>query len=96
MPEEKVSLQKKASNNIQEINESLPVEADLIRLLRKNLLKNEEVLQLVHQIKNHMRWQMTWSFIRLSLIIIPIVLGFIYLPPVVKEFLSNYPFSFSR
>jgi hypothetical protein len=61
-------------------------------LLRANLSKNEEVLQLIRQVKSHIRWQVAWSFIRLFLIIIPIILGFIYLPPIVKDFLETYSF----
>lgn len=59
-------------------------------LLRANLAKNEEILELTRQIKSHIRWQVAWSFIRLFIIIIPIILGFIYLPPLLKEFLGAY------
>lgn len=79
-------------NNFQETKNPTSFPAGLEDLLRANLAKSEEVLELARQIKSHIRWQVAWSFIRLFVIIIPIILGFIYLPPLLKEFLSTYSF----
>lgn len=77
-------------NNFQETKPSFTSAEKLEELLRANLAKSEEVLELARQIKSHIRWQVAWSFIRLFIIIIPIILGFIYLPPLLKEFLNTY------
>ena len=79
-------------NNFQETKNPSVLPENWEELLRANLAKNEEILELARQIKSHIRWQVAWSFIRLFLIIIPIILGFIYLPPLLKEFLSSYSF----
>lgn len=79
-------------NNFQENKNPISSSEGLEDLLRANLAKSEEVLELARQIKSHIRWQVAWSFIRLFIIIIPIILGFIYLPPLLKEFLKTYSF----
>lgn len=73
-------------------NQTLVLESDLLKLLQENLDKNAEVLTLARQIKSHMHWQVVWSFIRLFIVVIPIILGLIYLPPLVKDFLATYSF----
>lgn len=80
------------TNNFQEPKNNSTSRENWEELLRANLAKNEEILELAKQIKSHIRWQVAWSFIRLFFIIIPIILGFIYLPPLLKDFLSSYSF----
>jgi len=86
------------NNMLEEKNQSLELETpvvledNLIKLLQANLSKNDEILKLAKEIKSHIRWQVAWSFVRLALIIIPIILGFIYLPSLVREFLDTYSF----
>ena len=70
-------------------NESLQL------LLQKNLEHSEEILKLSRQIKSFIRWQQAWGLIRLLIIIVPIVLGFIYLPPLIKEAMESYKSLFS-
>lgn len=79
-------------NNVPDTKNPSVLSENWEELLRANLAKNEEILELARQIKSHIRWQVAWSFIRLFLIIIPIILGFIYLPPLVKEFFDSYSF----
>jgi hypothetical protein len=76
-------------NNFQEQKTSTSSVENLKMLLEENLTKNEEVLVLVKDIKKYMRWQVIWSFVRLFIIFIPIVLGVIYLPPIVKDILGR-------
>ncbi len=63
---------------------------DLKRLLKLNLQKNEEILAISKKTKQYIKWQQIWSILRFLLILIPIVLGFIYLPPVIRDFIKNY------
>jgi len=63
---------------------------DLAELLRANLKRSEEILKISREIKIFIRWQQVWGFLRLLIIIIPIVLGFIYLPPLIKEAMQSY------
>jgi len=63
---------------------------EIAQLLRANLEKSEEVLKVSQNIKNYMRWQNIWSIIRLLVIIIPIIIGIIYLPPLIKNYIQQY------
>ncbi|MFA5130848.1 MAG: hypothetical protein WC467_00290 [Patescibacteria group bacterium] len=79
--------------NIEEqANTSLENKApsELLDLLRANLEKSDEVLKISRDIKKYMRLQNIWGTLRLLLIIGPIILGFIYLPPLIQEYLSSY------
>lgn len=62
----------------------------LADLLQANLDRNEEILKISKEIKKYMRWQNIWGTLRTVLIVGPIVLGFIYLPPFIKEVVEYY------
>ncbi len=85
--EDSMDQEKREQTNI-----SLPSEAssELLGLLRANLEKSEEVLKISREIKKYMRLQNIWGTLRLLLIVAPIILGFIYLPPLIQEYLSSY------
>ncbi len=59
-------------------------------LLKESLASNAEVLGAVKDIKKYMRWQQIWSTLRFFLIVVPIILGFIYLPPLIKDAFQSY------
>lgn len=63
---------------------------DLKKLLELNLEKNEEILSISKDIKRYIKWQQIWSTLRFLLIFVPIVLGFIYLPPLLKDVFAQY------
>ncbi len=63
---------------------------ELKKLLRDNLERSDEILKISQEIKRYIRWQNLWGILRLLLIAIPIILGFIYLPPLVKEVFQSY------
>ncbi len=69
-----------------EINQS----TELINLLRTSVEQNTEILKISRDIKNYMRWQNIWGTLRLLLILGPIILGFIYLPPLIEQYISSY------
>ena len=63
---------------------------EIVKLLRTNLERSEEILKIAQGIKSYIRWQNIWGILRLLLIAIPIVLGFIYLPPLFKDLFESY------
>lgn len=79
-----------------ETNKVLPEAASradiekLEKLLHDNLASNAAVLKSVNDIKKYIRWQQIWSTFRFFLIAVPIVLGFIYLPPLIKDAIQYY------
>lgn len=64
--------------------------ADLAGLLRANLERSEEIFKMVSVIQKYLRWQQAWSLLRLLLIFVPLILAFIYLPPIFKDVLDTY------
>lgn len=76
-----------------EIIESEPEKINfqkLEALLLENQKSSVEVLAAVNDIKKYIRWQQIWSTLRFFLIAVPLVLGFIYLPPLIKDALQYY------
>jgi hypothetical protein len=59
-------------------------------LLRDNLESTAKILKDIRFIKKSLRWQRAWSVFRFLLIVVPIILGVIYLPPLIKETLETY------
>ena len=59
-------------------------------LLRRNLEMSEKILEKTEIIKKYIKWQKIWSIIRLLIIAIPLIIGFLYLPPIIKNYLSQY------
>lgn len=78
MPEE---IKEKISNGESE---------EVLRLLRESLDQNAEILKISRDIKKYMRLQNIWGTLRLFLIIGPIILGFIYLPPLINQYIDSY------
>ena len=59
-------------------------------LLRRNLELSEEILKKTEYIKTYVKWQKIWGIINILLIVTPIILGIVYLPPLIKNYLSNF------
>lgn len=64
------------------------IDLDLAELLQSNLKDSEKILREINDIKKYIRWQQIWSTVRILIIVIPLALGFIYLPPVIKDLFS--------
>jgi ferric iron reductase protein FhuF len=77
---------------LEEINKTTNNTAkdELTSLLRANLERSEEILKISQEIKSYIKWQNIWSILRFVIIVIPIVLGFIYLPPLIKDAFQSY------
>ena len=65
-------------------------QAEITKLLRDNLACSREILAKMSRIKKYVFWQQTWGIIRLLIILVPIVLGFIYLPPLIRDSIEQY------
>jgi len=62
----------------------------LYELLEKNLQMTESVYKLVNKTNKYLLWQQVFGFLKLIIIIIPLVLSFIYLPQILNGFLQQY------
>ncbi len=70
--------------------------AEIAKLLQTNLERSEEILKISKEIKSYIRWQNIWSILRFVIIVVPIILGFIYLPPLLKDAFQSYRSLFSQ
>lgn len=70
-------------------NESNQINEE-IELLRHNLAVSEEILHKTEDIKKYIKLQQFWGLIRTLIIIIPIIIGFMYLPPLLKDYFSQF------
>jgi len=59
-------------------------------ILEENLRLTKEIHEMTRKIHNYVIFQRILSVIYLFLIIIPLVLGAIYLPPLIREIFSPY------
>jgi hypothetical protein len=59
-------------------------------LLRRNLEISEEILKKTEYIKGYVKWQKVWAIINFSLIVVPIIIGLVYLPPLLKGYFDQF------
>jgi hypothetical protein len=77
--------------NINPNNEPERVEVPSIEdLLKKNLELSNEILRLARKTNNQLMWQSVFGVLKLFIIIIPLIIGFLYLPPIIEQLLNSY------
>jgi hypothetical protein len=59
-------------------------------LLEKNLKLTEEIHAMTKSVKHFVAWQQVMSVLKILVIIVPIILGIIYLPPLINGLLGQY------
>ena len=75
------------SENSEVLQSSLTQQNDL---LLRNLKVSEEILEKTKYIKNYIKWQKVWSIVQFSLIVIPLIIGALYLPPLIKDYINQF------
>lgn len=63
---------------------------EIKKLLKKNLELTEEIHGMVKSVKRYIIWQRVFGVLKILIILIPITLGIIYLPPIVKKAYEQY------
>jgi len=58
--------------------------------LEKNIKLTEEIYGMTKKIKNYINFQKIMSIVYILLIVVPIILGIIYLPPLLSGVFSQY------
>ncbi len=66
------------------------MDEEIKQLLEKNLELTGEIHKMTKTIKNYVVFQRIMSLIYLLIIVIPIIIGFIYLPPILKNLFNQY------
>ena len=65
-------------------------EENVKNLLEENLRLTKEIHQMSRRISRHVTFQKIMSLIYFLLIVVPLILGAIYLPTLIQSFLSPY------
>ena len=63
--------------------------AEQNELLRRNIALNEEILSNTEYIKKYIKWQKVWGVAKVLIILIPLIIGSLYLPPLIKMYFDQ-------
>ena len=66
------------------------MDEEIKKLLEKNLELTEEIYKKTKYIKRHVIIQQIFGLLKILIIAVPIVLGIIYLPPLLKDVYAKY------
>ncbi|MFH1193726.1 MAG: hypothetical protein V1661_01895 [bacterium] len=64
--------------------------SDIRGLLEENIKISKQILASTEKTRKQMRWTQIWSFIRLIIIIIPLVLAILYIPPFLSKLSGTF------
>ena len=59
-------------------------------LLERSLKLTEENNQILRKMRRTARWAVVWGFIKVLIIIVPLVVGYIYLQPFFEQIAASY------
>ena len=59
-------------------------------LLEHSLKLAEENNKILHKINRRAHWAFVWGFVKIVIIVIPLVLGYLFLQPYIEEAGKNY------
>ncbi len=62
----------------------------LKKLLEENINLTKELEERVSKIHGYIKFLRVWGIIKILIILIPIILGIIYLPPILNDLISQY------
>ncbi len=67
-----------------------PESEDLASLLKANLEMTKDIQVMVQRINRYVAWQRLFSWLRILLILIPLIIGALYLPPLFRDIINQY------
>lgn len=59
-------------------------------LLERTLKLSEENNKILHKMQRAARWAILWGFIKVAIIIVPLIAGYLYLQPFLEQALDNF------
>ena len=62
----------------------------ILEMMEESLKLNKKIYKIVKKLKSQMFWQSVFGFIRVLIIVVPLVLGFYYLSPYMKQAYQQY------
>ena len=90
--EEKINHKKLVLNkqSVQEGGLVINKDDEMKKMIEESLEWSKKVYEQNRKITKRLNWMVWGSYFKLAIIIIPIILGVIYLPPLLGEVWSNY------
>jgi len=80
-----------SQSSVLEKDESKEIfDQSLRSLLEENLAMTKEIRAMVKHINVYVAWQRIFGWVKVFLILIPLILGIIYLPPIFEEAYHNF------
>jgi len=73
------------------ITEPVPIIAlepseDITTLLKANLEMTKDIRAMVKHINNYVAWQRMFAWLKVLLILVPLIIGVMYLPPLLQNY----------
>src|SRR6056297_3382977 len=62
---------------------------EIKKLVKKNLELNQEIYEMLKSVKRYVLIQQIFSVLKILIIVIPIILGIIYLPPLFEKYIPQ-------
>jgi len=59
-------------------------------LLERTLKLSEENNQILRKMQRAARWAILWGFIKVAIIVVPLVVGYLYLEPYLGQAMNNF------
>ena len=59
-------------------------------LLERTLKLSEENNQILRKMQRTARWATVWGFIKVAIVIVPLIVGYLYLEPYLGQALDNF------
>jgi len=70
-------------------NQGAPLQEQVKKLLEENLAYSKEIYQLARKTKSYILWGRIMNLVSLLFVMVPIILGLIYLPSILNSTLSK-------
>lgn len=72
-------------------NQPAPSSWDQVRqLLEENLNYTKACYAELARVRRWMRWQQVWGVVKFVVIVVPLIVGAIYLPPLIQQLVEQY------
>jgi hypothetical protein len=66
------------------------MEEDIKKMLDEIYDLNQKTYKMTRKMSHYMAWSQFWSIIKILVIVVPLVLGYYYLSPLVKNAFNQY------
>jgi hypothetical protein len=66
------------------------MDEDIKKLLEQNLELNQKIYKICRKLNNYMIWSQIYGFLKIIIIVVPLILAYFYLAPYLTSALKQY------